>query len=315
MITEIDIDKALQCHMRIIVDGVLKKMSEPPLAIYLVGGYGRGEGAWFEDETGLHPYNDYDIAVLSDNPLRQDEVDTLRKELAEAVNISWVDIDFYSTSQIGKLKPTIHNYDLLYGSTLIYGEDYYKINELALDGERIGNSDILLLYRTRLWTFLGSWEGRFHDLSIVESRFFRNQMAKAVLAACDMRLVKLGKYTASYKKRVGIVLSEFNALGRFCELAEWALKEKLRPSSIVMSYEEMQTLYFDVKEVFLNSFQFSYPLAYPYFVNPYKTKQFYLLHTKHYLYRLYYTLKTGHYIFNRGLNIFYAMNFVFAANN
>lgn len=64
----------------------------------------------------------------------------------------------------------------------------------------IGELDLDILYKTRMWTLLGSWSGPFRDIEGEDARFFRNQMAKCVLAACDMILIKNRAYSTSYKR-------------------------------------------------------------------------------------------------------------------
>lgn len=314
MITELSIQHVLKAKIDVLVNGIANAMPKPPQAIYLVGGYGRGEGAWYEDETGLHPYNDFDLAVITENPLEHDKTEALRKQLAKAVDIKWVDIDYYSVDKLASLTPTIHNVDLLEGGSLIYGEDVIKQNGLSLNPKEIGKHDLLILYWTRMWTFLGSWEGCFRQLNIDEARFFRNQMAKAVLAACDMRLVKLHKYTTSYRKRARIVIEEFKEDKNLCELAEWAINEKMRPSGMEMMMKTMESLYFRVKEVFIGAFSFAFGDDAKYFLNPDKTRIYYLFHTQLYLRYIYTILRYHKSRTLRGQAVFYAMNYVFHAN-
>ena len=314
MITEEQINKTLKEKKDILVKGVVGELPVKPQAIYLVGGYGRGEGAWYEDESGLHPYNDFDIAVITESPLEHEETELLRKRLANAVDIKWVDIDYYSISTLASLNPTIHNVDLLDGGTLIYGQDVIKQNGLSLNPQEIGKQDIIILYWTRMWTFLGSWEGSFHQLSVEEARFFRNQMAKAVLASCDMRLVRLKKYTTSYRERARIVMSDFKDDKNFVELVSWAINEKMRPSNTEMMMKHMESLYFRVKDVFIDSFAYSLEEDARYFLNPDSTKLFYLRHTKLYLRHVYNILRYHKSKITRGQDVFYAMNYVFHAN-
>ena len=57
-----------------LVDGILGALEEAPEAILLCGGYGRGEGAWYEDEAGNpSPYNDYDLAVITEKPFSRNK--------------------------------------------------------------------------------------------------------------------------------------------------------------------------------------------------------------------------------------------------
>lgn len=114
--TEEQIKKRLNRDTRLIVDGILKEMKVKPFAIYLCGGQGRDEGSWYIGENGKpNPYNDYDIAVISNTTIGYDRLQTLRKGVAEAISIHWVDIDFYTPDVLYNLSPTIHNVDLLRG--------------------------------------------------------------------------------------------------------------------------------------------------------------------------------------------------------
>ena len=99
-LSEDRIREQLDSYSRILVNGILEYSDKLPYAIYLVGGYGRGEGAWYEDDKGLHPFNDFDLAVITDAPLDYEKNEALRKKLAKAVNIKWVDIDYYSNPKV-----------------------------------------------------------------------------------------------------------------------------------------------------------------------------------------------------------------------
>lgn len=315
MITEEIINSVLQEKIGILVEGIVNEMPIPPQAIYLVGGYGRSEGAWYEDGAGVHPYNDFDLAVITDKPISPQKTEILRKDLAKKVGIKWVDIDFYSLSTLKSLKPTIHNIDLLEGGTLIYGDDVIKKNGLILNAQEIGKSDLITLYWTRMWTFLGSWDGQFHDLDVSESRFFKNQMAKAMLAACDMRLVKLQKYTTSYVERVKIINDCFKDDSNICELADWAIMEKQRPSYQAIGKIAMEQLYFDVKDEFIRAYKYSMGDDAMFFIDPYKTNKYYLWHTKIYLSFIKSVLTAKKTKVLRNLDVLYAMNYVFHANH
>lgn len=315
MIQEDAIQTALKAKTDILSRRIVDAMSNPPQAIYLVGGYGRGEGAWYEDEQGLHPYNDFDVAVITDTPLPYKATEKLRKELASEVGISWVDIDYYSLNKLKAFTPTIHNVDLLEGCMLIYGVDVVKQNHLHLDSNLIGKEDLIKLYWTRMWTFLGSWEGPFRNLEIEEARFFKNQMAKATLAACDMRLVKLKKYTTSYRERAKIVVAAFTDDKVLCETVDWAIAEKLRPSNGNLSEGDMVDLYFKVKSIYLNSFRYAMGQESECYLNPYKTKRYSLYRRKILLLHVYSWLRYHESRELRRLDVSCAMNYVFHAKS
>ena len=256
MINRENIQAKLIADIDIIVQGILQNMSQKPIAIYLCGGIGRDEGSWYMDNNGIVcPYNDYDVAVISEYDIEYEQLQDLRKELAKQINIHWVDIDFYSPKSLLSLKPTIHNVDLLEASKLIWGEDYI-CRVPKLDKRSIGEYDLDVLYRTRMWTLLGSWSGSFHDIQNDEARFFKNQMAKCVLAACDMILLKNHAYTTSYKDKA-IIASKFSNDTTFEKLAKWPINEKLFPSNTSLSSEEMVSLYEAARSIFFKSFKYS----------------------------------------------------------
>ena len=202
-------EEKLSSDLNLAIKMICDEMIESPISILLCGGYGRGEGSWFFQKGILRPYNDYDFAIITDNPLSTEKTNQLRKKIADEVGIKWIDIDFYSLQAISCLKPSIHNYDLAFGSRVIYGDPRIKEKIKKISSEEISKSDIIILYKTRIWTFLGSWAGDFHRLNEEEGCFFRYQMAKAVLAACDMILIKEKRYESSYINRANICMDIF----------------------------------------------------------------------------------------------------------
>lgn len=313
MISAQEKDIRLKKDTAIIVEGILSTMSSAPQTILLCGGYGRNEGAWFRNEVGeVCPYNDYDLAVITECPLSREAYSKLRKELASKVGIKWIDIDFYTSSQIKRMKATIHNIDLFYASKVLWGDENWADTYKTLDPVKIGKDDIIKLYTTRMWTFLGSFEGGFHDMNLVDSRFFRNQMAKAVLAACDMRIVALKKYTTSYKERVEIVTKEFSDNNSLTELAYWAIKEKTEPSNENISKDEMVQLYSNAYDLFSSSFEYAMGKEAGEFLQPDKTMNYFRFRTFYYLYVVYGWLK-GYSWISKSYEIMCAQNYVFRA--
>ena len=250
MINEDEKKRYLEKDMAIAIKEILDVYPSKPTAILLCGGYGRDEGAWYIYDGKLSTYNDYDFAVISEYKLTNNEYQNLRRRIAELVNISWIDIAFYKPNYFKHLKPTIKNVDLLYASKVLFGDSAF-LKKYNINAARIGTADILKLFKTRLWTFLGSWKGDFRDLDIQEARFFKNQMAKAILAACDMLLIKHRKYTPSYVSRVNLVGHIYKENENACKLSKWAIREKLEPSSNNLTKIEMEKLYWEVRDFFL----------------------------------------------------------------
>lgn len=287
---------------------------DKPIAILLCGGYGRNEGAWYYEQGKLHTYNDYDFAVIANSKLTITEYKELRVKIAHLVGIQWVDIAFYKPEYFNKLSSTIKNVDLIYASKLIYGDNSI-IARKKIDADKIGISDIIKLYRTRVWTFLGAWKGPFRNLDIEESRFFLNQMAKAVLAACDMLLISQKRYTPSYQRRVEVVCSEFADNVDLCKYAKWAICEKMNPSTKELSKDEMEELYWNIKNVFCGSLQKVVQGFWKALGNTFRMKMFLAVHSDYLLHYMYDVFVRRTKRTPKSIDIFCAQSYIFLANN
>lgn len=308
-----EIELKLKNDMKYAVKKILEVLTQEPIAIYLSGGYGREEGSWYYDSHNkLCPYNDYDFTVITSERLNIKHYRQLTRSLAKDLNIKWIDITFISQNTIKHLKSTIKNIDLLKGSKLLYGnKDILK--NIKLSSTKIGKYDIIELYKTRLWTFLGSWEGEFKDLNEDDSRFFLNQMAKGILAACDLLLIEKKSYTTSYRKRVQIVNKLYPNLFNLKKLSIWAINEKLNPSTIRLTKQEMESLYWDAKDLFIVSLKatfFSNKCDDPYYVKKN------IIFNSNYVFKFFYSkyIRKSNYV-QKELDLFIAQCFIFYANN
>lgn len=230
-----------------------------PQAIIIYGSYGRNEGAWILDQKNLLPYNDFDIIVVDDSINNRRYSRKLTESLKEKLKVEWIDLQVVSKKRLKLLsKRTIFNYDLKYGSTVIYGDE--KILELIPINleSKINIKDLEVLFNTRLWTFYGSYL-TLESLDKNESRFFKYQMSKAILASIESFLIRNNYYNCSYKIKVKkfIELSNENH-----KLALWALEEKLNPSNEIIGKKDAEALLNNVKKMFFNEFFLSMSIIY-----------------------------------------------------
>ena len=277
VISNNQIAKKLKTDMQIIIQYLVNNYPQIK-SIYLCGGYGRNEGAWLYEKNGnLIPYNDYDLTLIVEDK-NLDNIEVVKKELANKVSIKWIDIDLLSLKELKNLKPTIKSVDLVNGSQLIYGKDVIK--NISINSKKIGYYDIETLYFTRIWCFLGSFEGEFHDLNVDESVFFKNQMAKAILATMDVYLILHKMYTSSYIERVKIIKTIINDK-KYIQLIDWALNEKLRPSTEPLKKEDMSHLYNEVYNIYIYTFKKGFGRKYYLIENSKKTKYLYYMQIRH----------------------------------
>jgi hypothetical protein len=251
----------LQVHLSLCIDFILSQV-DGVVSIILTGGYGRGEGTWIEKDDSYVPYNDYDFIVILDyNPetsgARPLSIDT--GDLAARLGISWVDVDFLSINKLKTLKSTVKNYDILHGSTIIYGDDRILKRARVISADQISTRDLYTYFNTRAYTVLCCLpkDKKLSDLGGDELQFFRNQLAKGLLAVMDCTLISEYRfYCSSYVKR----LEYYTKVSKNKEkvaLFRWALNEKVDPSnnsfSIDFGHQTHERLY-DLYQTDMNQF-------------------------------------------------------------
>jgi len=225
----------LQKHLAICLDFILSQV-DGVISIILTGGYGRGEGTWIRKDHSYVPYNDYDfIVILDENPeisgARPLSIDTVG--LAARLGISWVDVDFLSVNKLKTLKSTVKNYDILHGSAIIYGDDCILERVTAISADQLSTQDLYTYFNTRAYTVLCCLpkDKQLSDLDGDELQFFRNQLAKGLLAVMDCTLISEYRfYCSSYAKRVEYY-TKVSKNKEKVALFRWALNEKIDPSN------------------------------------------------------------------------------------
>ena len=128
--------------------------------------------------------------MVVNKQLNNDLIIKIKKHIKSCISIRWIDLSQIRLNKLKKIKNSIFNYDLKNASKVLYGNK--KLQNLIpnLKPSEIPLKDIDILFKTRLWTIVGCFEDTiFKNLYGSKSIFFRNQMAKAVLACVDCYLV------------------------------------------------------------------------------------------------------------------------------
>ena len=233
-------------------------------SIILYGSYGRNEGAFFKKDNQVFVYNDYDILLIVDEKISESNLNNIKNELLLKIEIKWIDISQKLFSELRNLKPTIFNFDLKYGSSVIYGDQNVFDQIPPFREEQITLLDVEILYFTRLYPFLITFEDGNFDLGEDEEkiRFFRNQWSKAVLAIVDSKLIRAKKYNSSYKIRSEILKVEYPKCKDVISLSNWALEEKLYPKGDFMSPLDMKKMFFKILNLYFEEMHLSLSLYY-----------------------------------------------------
>ena len=245
------ITEKFEKHINLIVDTFNAKIFGID-SIILYGSYGRGEGAWIESNGSYDPYNDYDVLiVLVDGVKVPKNIALIKEELLKKINITWIDLSFTNlTKFLGNNSKSIFQYDLIHGSKVIFGNFNLLKNISKFESSEIDLYEGKLLFFTRLWPFIGGVKIN-KDLDSSEALFFRYQMSKVILAVVDMILLMRGGYNSSYVKRCENVV-------KICEnnnildvkIIDWAINQKLNPSSEAMSMKDVINLQERVAKIF-----------------------------------------------------------------
>jgi len=244
------INRKIQVDLEKIRASLLNEFGEIE-ALILVGGFGRGEGSVLVENGRIKPINDYDIVMITRKLEDKKKINILRKKLAEDIGLWWVDITNYKLSKVSRLKYSMYNYDLKYGSYVFYGRE--RILDLIpqMDPKRMPLIEGEMLFFTRMWCFLGPFKTEFleRDLDSKERFFLMNQMSKAIGAFCDAMIITKGCYHHSYAKRLERFKELYFNRRELVELAELGTEFKLTPYTNISI--DLIGLYFRVKVAFL----------------------------------------------------------------
>lgn len=172
-----------------------------PTSIILSGSFGRGEGTVSKENGKMKFLSDCEVTLIPYKYIfNRSKINNFESKFYERsglkVDIWGGGLSFYLLIPFmnKKMKPTINNYDLKYGSKVIYGKNYlegvpnFKPDDIPLwEGIRL------------LFNRMAEALEHFSFENPSESMVFWTD--KIVLACQDALLLSLGKYHYSYRKR------------------------------------------------------------------------------------------------------------------
>jgi predicted nucleotidyltransferase len=180
------------------------KAEEPSYdAIYLVGSFGRSEGAAYFDGDRWRALNDYDLLIVSSSTVS--DADVLKKlghKLAQTLRVDFVDIGWLSRSALRKLSPSIANYDLKNASLCLAGHDVLE-DIPKFDVREIPAFEFVQLICNRIAGILSTKL----PLSTRSPQYRTNQYVKACAAVGDVAIYLGKQYHPSYSERQKMFVS------------------------------------------------------------------------------------------------------------
>ena len=174
-------------------------------AILLTGSFGRGEGIWLTDKNGKSfPINDYDIIVVTakeSGKIEYEENEQLQIELAQLLNIRQVDISYMCETRISALRKTQANFDIINGSTVVYGDG--QVLSLA---NKFNASEIQMREALKpIWLYLTSLmhaENYVSSDNIFERYWCLQQIYKSTMGCVTAMLLINREYEINSEKRI-----------------------------------------------------------------------------------------------------------------
>jgi predicted nucleotidyltransferase len=205
--------------LALIVEAVRAEAAGDSLAaVFLLGGYARGEGAVRTAEDGtLRGFNDYDLLLVFSAPPRLPaRFSELSRRLARELEIDFVDLGVATPRELAAAPPTLFWYELGEAHRLLWSQhgDPPPLRRFSLGDIDPAEGPRLLLNRglALLWAGARLWSGPGPGSGSVtqgesELRFATIAAHKAVLAAGDAALLRANAYTPSQSVRQATLLS------------------------------------------------------------------------------------------------------------
>jgi len=206
-------DPILNRKVSKIMDAIISEIVNQyhPRSIIIMGSLGRGEGIISEDHNGnILFHSDCEMIIYPlFNILKYKEIRELRDRLYRKYKIKLDIGGFKFTTRYSlriskpmRLAPTIENYDLKYGSTVVYGENILdKIEHINCEDIPLWEGLRLVFNRMAELLELYSLDIRKSHISQERQQDINYRIFKLVLAVQDLLLIRSTKYHTSYKQR------------------------------------------------------------------------------------------------------------------
>lgn len=256
LVFTLDGDERLEAHLRTIcavtLDGLKRIVPLGRLqAIWLGGGYGRGEGGVLRTENGDRPYNDIEFYVcLAGNRFwnRRHFGPALHAFAKQMTALAEVDAEFHiiTLAELRRPAPNMFYYDLVSGHRQLWGDPHL----LADCGHHRNAGNLTLIEATRLLMnrgtglLLASERLQHSFVSADDVDFIRRNIAKAQLALGDAVLTAFGEYHWScrerHKRLLALAAARNPWFAELCEHHAAGVQFKLHPRREAVSVEELQ---------------------------------------------------------------------------
>ena len=254
------VEEKISNDMKIISEYIVSSV-ENVKAIFLTGGFGRGEGSVIVENNRCQPLNDYDLVVIADSLPKEKLINSMRLTLAELCGIRQVDLSLMRSESLPNLNFTMSNYDLATSSKAIYG----SVDILKRIPRWSPKKLPLVEGVVPLFLFLSSIIQAYpkqQDLTQNQLFWSYQQLTKSILGWSTAMLIFKGLYDPSYYKRNEIFQKHFAKDKDLCDLVRLATNFKLYPTLKPCDETQLTKLWEVVKESHLRTLKLLLPEFY-----------------------------------------------------
>jgi predicted nucleotidyltransferase len=262
-----EVDQAIDAHMSIIVK-IMRSLVPDIIAVYLSGGFGRGEGSVIVQNGAVRPLKDYDIVVIVPRRPSSSMLAELENAIYKGLRIDRTHARLFRFSEfvvdIAFLTPWhlrfIHDiamYELKVGSRLLYGTDVRRL--IPLKPSDVPLSSGLRLLFEKITGLVGTFKAEYAREKTVPAR---NKWAliyeclKTYVEVGTALCLLMGRYSPSFRSRATLFEEEFPKklpviYTRFPDLTEKvrrATEFKLKPNLTSMN-ENPVDLWFRTRDM------------------------------------------------------------------
>lgn len=249
-----EIDGRIERDLKIITETLINRFDSID-ALILVGGFGRGEGSVIFESGQPTPLNDYDIVIITNTPLPQDELKKCSKDLVDMLGIRLIDLIPLSKRGLKNLPFTMFNYDMKYGSYVFCGDPNIISEMPERDPKSMPLIEGKILLFNRLICPLESFSIDFLKREPEQNKkfFLVNQSGKTILACADALLVLNAEYHHNYKEKCKRFIKSYpNDMERI-KLVKRAAEFKLKPQKNI-GFDTVE-YWFQAKEFYEETFK------------------------------------------------------------
>ena len=243
---------------------ILLKSNINILGIYLVGGFGRGEGSTLIKKNKVYIINDYDLIVVYKNSINSKEKNDIIKKLKKKVSIRQIDITYYEFKTLRKLKNSVYNYDFKYHSKIIYQNKNY-IKFIPEFNKEFNISEAYLpleVYMSALILSLPT-KNDFNNLNKSKRFWVFHQISKSIIGWSLSDMIENNLYEPLYSNRFKVLKKLYfksNDKHKKTELVKLALDFKLNTYYDINL--ELDKLWFQTKKIHMDALIQKYFIIY-----------------------------------------------------